>query len=169
MGFERTIGKVGLRPVRPLLPARNNTACQASARTSISPDAPSRPYCSDAALGGELIGPVQGFADMPAAPGQPPVDEANGNLVMPMELPILGGHRLLADGHRCAAVDRLRQDDGQQRPHQPRTRCARRRFRRCALLHPRRQLDHRVVGDHGQASPQGIAAVGSCGPGRPGP
>lgn len=46
-------------------------------------------------FGGEFIGPVHRFADIPAAPDQAPVPEADRALVMHVELPILGGHVLM--------------------------------------------------------------------------
>lgn len=48
-----------------------------------------------AAFGTEFIGPIRRYADMPAAPGQPPLDPADAPLVMHVELPILGGHVLM--------------------------------------------------------------------------
>lgn len=46
-------------------------------------------------FGGEFNGPIHRFADVPAAPGQPPMAEADKNLVMHVELPILAGHVLM--------------------------------------------------------------------------
>ena len=46
-------------------------------------------------FGGEFNGPIHRFADMPAAPGQPPLAKADRNLVMHVELPILAGHVLM--------------------------------------------------------------------------
>ena len=46
-------------------------------------------------FGGEFNGPVHRFGQAPAAPGQPPLSEADKNLVMHVELPILGGHLLM--------------------------------------------------------------------------
>ena len=46
-------------------------------------------------FGGDYTGPVHRFADMPPAPGQPPLAEADRQLVMHVELPILGGHVLM--------------------------------------------------------------------------
>jgi PhnB protein len=46
-------------------------------------------------FGGEFNGPVHRFADIPPAPGQPPLPEAEKNLVMHVELPILAGHVLM--------------------------------------------------------------------------
>ncbi|MEO6245532.1 MAG: VOC family protein [Opitutaceae bacterium] len=43
----------------------------------------------------EFTGPVKRFKDIPAQPGCPPPAEADGNLVMHVELPILGGHMLM--------------------------------------------------------------------------
>jgi PhnB protein len=46
-------------------------------------------------FGGEFAGPIHRFADIPPAPGQPPLAESDRNLVMHVELPILGGHVLM--------------------------------------------------------------------------
>jgi PhnB protein len=46
-------------------------------------------------FGGEFAGPIHRFSEVPAAPGQPPMAEADRNLVMHVELPILGGHVLM--------------------------------------------------------------------------
>lgn len=46
-------------------------------------------------FGGSFNGPVARFGDMPAMPGQPPMPEADRQLVMHIELPILGGHMLM--------------------------------------------------------------------------
>lgn len=46
-------------------------------------------------FGGEFNGPVHRFGEIPPAPGQPPMPEADRNLVMHVELPILGGHVLM--------------------------------------------------------------------------
>ena len=60
------------------------------------------PRCTEQAFvfyrsvfGGEFNGPVHRFADAPAAPGHPPMAEADKALVMHVELPILGGHVLM--------------------------------------------------------------------------
>jgi PhnB protein len=45
-------------------------------------------------FGGSLIGPVMRYADMPAGDG-PPLPEADRQLVMHMEVDILGGHVLM--------------------------------------------------------------------------
>jgi PhnB protein len=39
--------------------------------------------------------PIMRFGDIPAQPGQPPLAEADRNLVMHIELPILAGHVLM--------------------------------------------------------------------------
>ena len=44
-------------------------------------------------FGGEFNGPIHRMADAPAAPGQPPLSEADKRLVMHVELPILGGRQ----------------------------------------------------------------------------
>jgi PhnB protein len=46
-------------------------------------------------FGTEFSMPIARFKDMPAQPGQPPLAEADKNLVMHVELPILGGHALM--------------------------------------------------------------------------
>ena len=43
----------------------------------------------------EFSAPIARFKDMPPSPGQPPLPEADKNLVMHVELPILGGHSLM--------------------------------------------------------------------------
>ena len=43
----------------------------------------------------EFAKPIMRFRDMPAHPDHPPLAEADKNLVMHMELPILGGHLLM--------------------------------------------------------------------------
>lgn len=43
----------------------------------------------------EFTGSVARFGDIPAQPGQPPMADADKNLVMHIELPILGGHVLM--------------------------------------------------------------------------
>lgn len=46
-------------------------------------------------FGGEFNGPIRRFGEVPAALGQPAMGEADKNLVMHVELPILGGHVLM--------------------------------------------------------------------------
>jgi PhnB protein len=46
-------------------------------------------------FGTEFIGPIRRFRDIPAHPDQPPLAEADKDLVMHAELPILGGHVLM--------------------------------------------------------------------------
>ena len=43
----------------------------------------------------EFLGPIARFRDMPVAPGQPPLAEPDADLVLHVELPILGGHVLM--------------------------------------------------------------------------
>ncbi len=43
----------------------------------------------------EFSAPIARFRDMPAGPSQPPLAEADKNLVVHIELPILGGHVLM--------------------------------------------------------------------------
>jgi PhnB protein len=44
-------------------------------------------------FGGEM--PIHRFKDIPAAPGQPPMAETDKNLVMHVELALVGGHVLM--------------------------------------------------------------------------
>jgi PhnB protein len=46
-------------------------------------------------FGGDFTGPIHRFSEVPAAPGQPPLADSDRNLVMHVELPILGGHVLM--------------------------------------------------------------------------
>lgn len=46
-------------------------------------------------FGTEFTGPIQRMGDVPAAPGQPPMAEADKGLVMHVALPILDGHLLM--------------------------------------------------------------------------
>jgi PhnB protein len=46
-------------------------------------------------FGGEFNGPIHRFSDSPGCPGQDPVSPEDGNLVMHVELVILGGHVLM--------------------------------------------------------------------------
>jgi PhnB protein len=46
-------------------------------------------------FGGQFNGPVHRMGEAPAAPGQPPLSEADKQLVMHVELGILGGHVLM--------------------------------------------------------------------------
>lgn len=46
-------------------------------------------------FGTEFSFPINRFKDIPAQPGQPPLAEADKNLVMHVALPILGGHVLM--------------------------------------------------------------------------
>ncbi|MBC7919303.1 MAG: VOC family protein [Rhodoferax sp.] len=46
-------------------------------------------------FGGEFPGGVRRFGDMPAAPDQPPMPADTANMVIHVELPILGGHVLM--------------------------------------------------------------------------
>ena len=46
-------------------------------------------------FGGEFIGGINRFKDIPLQDGQPPLAEADKNLVMHIALPILGGHVLM--------------------------------------------------------------------------
>lgn len=46
-------------------------------------------------FGGDFAGPIHRFGDAPAAPGQPPLAATDQQLVLHVELPILGGHVLM--------------------------------------------------------------------------
>jgi len=46
-------------------------------------------------FGGEFIGGIARFSDIPPSDGMPPIAEADKNLVMHIVLPILGGHHLM--------------------------------------------------------------------------
>jgi PhnB protein len=46
-------------------------------------------------FGTEFTGPIHRFGEVPPAPDQPPIAEADRNLVMHVELPILAGHALM--------------------------------------------------------------------------
>ena len=46
-------------------------------------------------FGGEFSGQIMRFKDLPPMDGMPPLDESAKDLVMHMELPILGGHLLM--------------------------------------------------------------------------
>lgn len=46
-------------------------------------------------FGTQYAGPIMRFGQVPSAPGQPPMAAADQNLVMHVELPILGGHVLM--------------------------------------------------------------------------
>jgi PhnB protein len=46
-------------------------------------------------FGTEFPGPIMRYKDVPSQPGQPPMNKADGNLVMHVALPILGGHVLM--------------------------------------------------------------------------
>jgi len=46
-------------------------------------------------FGGDFSEPIHRLSEAPATPGQPPIPESDKNLVMHVELPILGGHVLM--------------------------------------------------------------------------
>lgn len=46
-------------------------------------------------FGGEFTGGIHRFGEVPPAEGMPPLADADRNLVMHVELPILGGHILM--------------------------------------------------------------------------
>src|ERR1700722_1373814 len=47
-------------------------------------------------FGSEFLAPIMRMGDKPAAPGAPELSDAEKNLVMHVELPILAGHVLMA-------------------------------------------------------------------------
>jgi PhnB protein len=47
-------------------------------------------------FGTKVLAPIARMGDMPTAPGAPPLTDEEKNLVMHVELPILGGHVLMA-------------------------------------------------------------------------
>jgi PhnB protein len=47
-------------------------------------------------FGSEFVGPISRMGDMPADPSRPALSDNEKNLVMHVELPILGGHVLMA-------------------------------------------------------------------------
>ncbi len=47
-------------------------------------------------FGGEFVGGINRLGETPTMPGQPPIAEADKNLVMHIVLPITGGHMLMA-------------------------------------------------------------------------
>jgi PhnB protein len=47
-------------------------------------------------FGTEFLGPITRMGDMPPAPGAPELSDAEKNLVMHVELPILAGHVIMA-------------------------------------------------------------------------
>jgi PhnB protein len=51
-------------------------------------------------FGTEFATPIGRFGNVPAQPGQPPINEADQNLVMHVALPILGGHMLMGTDAR---------------------------------------------------------------------
>jgi PhnB protein len=46
-------------------------------------------------FGTQFAAPIVRFKDIPSGPGQPPLNEADKNLIMHVELPILGGQILM--------------------------------------------------------------------------
>jgi PhnB protein len=48
-----------------------------------------------AVFGTEFSSPISRFKDIPPQPSQPPMSDADQNLVIHIELPILGGHKLM--------------------------------------------------------------------------
>ncbi len=46
-------------------------------------------------FGGEFVGGIHRFSEVPSQPGQPAMSEDDKNLVMHIALPILGGHMLM--------------------------------------------------------------------------
>ena len=60
-------------------------------------------------FGTEFSGPIARFKDIPPQPGQPPLPEQDGNLVMHVALPILGGHMLMGTDAPDSMGFKLRQ------------------------------------------------------------
>ncbi|VTS02614.1 VOC family protein [Tuwongella immobilis] len=53
-------------------------------------------------FGGDFLGKVHRFRDVPTMPGQPAIEEADANLIMHIELELLGGHVLMGtDAPEC--------------------------------------------------------------------
>ena len=48
-----------------------------------------------AVFGGDFTGPIHRFRDVSATPGQPPMPADTADMVMHVELPLLGGHILM--------------------------------------------------------------------------
>jgi PhnB protein len=46
-------------------------------------------------FGGEFSGPIRRFRELPPTPGQPQIADADKNLIVHVELPILGCHTLM--------------------------------------------------------------------------
>lgn len=46
-------------------------------------------------FGGDFTGPIMRFSDIPPHPDNPPMPDADKNLVMHVDLPILDGHHLM--------------------------------------------------------------------------
>jgi len=47
-------------------------------------------------FGTEFVVPITRFSEMPAGPGSPSLDEAEGRMILHAELPILAGHVIMA-------------------------------------------------------------------------
>ncbi|MBR7800521.1 VOC family protein [Undibacterium fentianense] len=47
-------------------------------------------------FGGDFLGPIMRFTDIPPQPGQALLSEQDRNLILHIELPILGGHVIMA-------------------------------------------------------------------------
>jgi PhnB protein len=60
-------------------------------------------------FGTEFSGPIGRFKDIPPQPGQPPLPEQDGDLVMHIALPILGGHVLMGTDAPDSMGFKLRQ------------------------------------------------------------
>ena len=69
-------------------------------------------------FGTEFVGEIARFGDVPAQEGQPPMSDDDKQLVMNVQLPILGGHLLM--GTRRPGIDGLSAQPGEQRLHLPR-------------------------------------------------
>jgi hypothetical protein len=91
--------------------------CLVSALISISlaqPKTPFRFYSS--VFKTDFWVPIARFKDIPPLPGCPPLAEADQNLVMHVELPVLGGHVLMGTD---AGIHGLYSHARKQRFHQP--------------------------------------------------
>ena len=60
-------------------------------------------------FGTEFVGTIARFGDMPPMPGQPPIPEADKNLIMHMSLPILAGHVIMGTDAPESAGFKLKQ------------------------------------------------------------
>ena len=61
-------------------------------------------------FGGEFVDKIYRFKDTPPQPGQPPMSEADGNLIMHIELEILGGHHLMGNNYHISLEPDTREE-----------------------------------------------------------